>query len=777
MVSIHDGIVEMHTKNTSYILRTDRGGLVECLHYGARIGVYEAAPLTMKANAGYGGDVLHTSRMPALSSLRLEVSGVNRGDFRRGALLAEMPHGGGTSQFSFVSATVLEGSAAPSGGMPQGRDGTATVTLALSENSGLAVELFYTVFYEADVITKKMRVTNWGTAPLTLTRCLSHQLDLPCAEYDLYTLNGAWARECHVNRHDLRPGSVKFGSTTGASSNQCNPFFFLAGQGATEDLGEVYGFNLVYSGSHEASAEVDALGRLRIMQGIQSDGFAWPLGPGENFVTPEAVLTYSDRGRNGMSQNMHRFVKNHITPPQWAERPRPVLVNNWEGTYFSFTESKLLGMARIAAKLGVELFVLDDGWFGERDTDKAGLGDYRVNRKKLPSGLDGLAARINRLGMQFGLWFEPEMVNADSDLFRAHPDWMVQTPGYVPATGRNQYVLDLCRPEVRQYIVDSVNEVLDSANIQYVKWDMNRHISDNYSPALPQQGMFGHAFTLGVYELFREICLAHPDVLFEGCSSGGNRFDLGVLSYFAQIWTSDDTDAVERQKIQTGTSYGYPPCTMGCHVSAVPNHQTLRNTPLETRFNTAMFGQLGYELDMRHLSGTQRRDIAAQIAYYKEHRMLLQYGEFYRLKSPFEHNGCAWMVVSDDKTEAIVGDYMGLIVPNSAQPPLRLRGLEKGMLYTMQVRPQKVSINTFGGIVNYVLPVHLNPDGLLLKAANKVYRLPTEKEHYMAYGSLLCGAGVQFLQDFTGSGYSEDMRLMADFFSRVYYLQEAEIEW
>lgn len=771
MIQIVNGVVEMHTKNTSYVLSTGRAGIVECLHYGARIKVHDAAPLLMKADAGYGGDVVCGEGQVALGNLRLEISPVNRGDFREGALRAEMPHGGGTSHFVFASAEVLEGSAAPSGGTPLAHGGSKTLALNLAEPGGLAVEMFYTVYYDADVITKKMRITNRGKKALTLTRALSQQLDLPTAAYDLFTLNGAWGRECHVNRHNLAPGMVRFGSTTGASSQRCNPFFFLAAKDATEHTGEVYGFNLVYSGSHEASAEVDTMGRLRVLQGVQSDGFAWPLAVGESFVTPEAVLTYSATGKNGMSQNMHRFVQEHIIPPQWNRRLRPVLVNNWEGTYFSFNEAKIVSMARIAAKLGVELFVLDDGWFGKRNSEKAGLGDYRVNREKLPGGLAGLATKINRLGMDFGLWFEPEMVNADSDLFRAHPDWIVQTPGYVPATGRCQYVLDLCRPEVREYVINAVNKVLGSANIKYVKWDMNRHISDNYSPVLEDQGMFAHAFTLGVYELFREICLRHPDVLFEGCSSGGNRFDLGVLCYFPQIWTSDDTDAVERQKIQTGVSYGYPPSTMGAHVSAVPNHQTLRVTPLETRFNTAMFGLLGYELDMRHLSGTDQRDIKAQIAYYKQHRMLLQYGRFYRLKSPFEENGCAWMAVSEDKTEAMVGEYMGLVVPNMAKGPLRLRGLRQDMLYDMQVRRQKMNIETFGGIVNYVLPVHLNPDGLILKAANKVYRLPTEDEHYTAYGSLLCGAGVQFLQDFTGSGYSEDMRLMADFGSRVHYLR------
>lgn len=774
MIQIQDRIIELHTKDTSYILSTLRG-VPECLHYGARIKLHDAAPLINKADAGYGNDVLTSSTSPALSSLRLELSPTNRGDYRKGALLAEFPHGF-TTEYSFDIATIAQGSAAPAGGMPMAHGGDNTLVLTMKDHSGLLVQLYYTVFYNANVITKKMRVTNQGAAPVALRRALSQQLDLPHANYVLYTLNGAWAREFHLHAHNLEPGLLQFGSSTGASGHRCNPFFFLAEPGASETAGDVYGFNLVYSGSHEASAEVDTHGRLRIMQGIWSDGFEWPLAPGESFVTPEAVLTFSAEGKTAMSHNMHHFVKQHILPKTWAAKPRPVLVNNWEGTYFNFNEAKLLGMARIAKKLGVELFVLDDGWFGDRNNDKAGLGDYNVNREKLPSGLKGLAAKMNRIGLDFGIWVEPEMANADSDLFRAHPDWIIQTPGYVPATGRHQYVLDLCRTEVQDYIIQSVNGVLQSANIKYVKWDMNRHITDNYSSALQKQGAFMHSYALGLYHVLENICARNPEVLFEGCASGGNRFDLGILSFMPQIWTSDDSDAHERQKIQTGASYGYPPCTMGCHVSAVPNHQTLRSTPLETRFNTAIFGLLGYELDMRHLTAQQRQDVTAQIAFYKKYRNLLQYGDFYRLHSPFEKqvgtSYCAWMVVDPDKGKAMVGDFMGLLRPNSAQVPLRMAGLAQNSLYKLNSRGQKIQIKTFGGLVNDILPMHVNPEGALVSLANKVYRLPTEKEEYTAYGSLLCQAGVQFVQDFTGSGYSEQMRFMEDYASRLYLLEK-----
>lgn len=772
MIEIKGNIIEMHTKSTSYILYTGHG-LAENLYYGGRIKVCGEQPLLPKVQAGFGGDVLQKAGQPALSSLFLELSPNNRGDYRRPALLARMPHGGTTTAFEFKTSAVLNGPA-PSGGMPSGRKPDKVLSLSFSEAGGLEAELFYSIFYDSDVITKKMRVTNRGKAPLSLLRCLSSQLDLPRCDFDLHTFTGTWAREFTQTKQALNTGINQFGNGTGASGHRCNPFFMLAQSDATETCGEVYGFNLIYSGSHEGSAEVDSFGRTRIMQGVWSDGFEWPLAPGESFITPEAVLTYSAEGMGKMSDNMHSFVRRHILPPHWANAPRPVLVNNWEGTYFNFNESKIVSMAKVAAKLGAELFVLDDGWFGTRNTDTAGLGDYNVNHKKLPGGINGLCKKINALGLDFGLWFEPEMVNEDSDLYRAHPDWAVQTPGHTPATGRNQLVLDLCRPEVREYIIENVGKVLDSANIKYVKWDMNRHISDNYSAALENQGQFSHKYILGLYEVLTAICATRPDILFEGCASGGNRFDLGILYYMPQIWLSDDTDAHQRQKIQTGASFGYPQCTMGCHVSAVPNHQTLRSTPLETRFNTAIFGLLGYELDMTTLTRAQKSDVAKQIEYYKEHRRLLQYGRFARLKNPFFEDGCRWQVTAPSKKQALAGDFIALLMPNSINRPMRLTALDEEKVYNIEVRPQKIDIETFGGLINYVLPMHLNPDGALVKAANKLYRMDSEEESYTAYGSLLCRAGLVRKQNFSGAGYGEDLRFMADFFSRVYYIKQED---
>ncbi len=770
MVKIQSNIIELHTRRTSMVLSAGRNGLLENLYYGRRIHVADAAVLQVKADAGYGGEIKRRDGEVSLSVLRLELSPALRGDYRRGALLAENRSGDTVSDFS-VSGFRQQKAPAPAGGMPHGRGGDEVVCVSFAEPTGISVELYYTIFYEADVITKKMRITNDGDGPLRLLRALSAQTDLPRGNYRLANLTGAWARENDLTETPLSRGIKLFGSNYGVSGAKCNPFFFLAEECATETTGDVYGFNLIYSGSHEGGVEVDPFGRTRVLQGLSSEGFSWPLAPGESFLTPEAVLTFSAAGKTGMSHNMHRFVLGHIIPPQWNNTERPVLVNNWEGTYFDFNESKILAMAKVAAKVGVELFVLDDGWFGRRNSDEAGLGDYDVNRKKLPSGIVGLCEKLKKMGLQFGLWFEPEMVNADSYLYEQHPDWAVAAPGHAPCVGRHQLALDICRAEVRDYIVDSMGRVLDSCDIRYVKWDMNRNLADCHSPALSDQGMFMHSYILGLYDLFARICATRPEILFEGCASGGNRFDLGVLYYMPQIWTSDGTDAYRRAFTQTGASYGYPQSTMGCHVSAAPNHQTLRVTPFETRFNTAVFGVLGYELDMRTLSHFEKTDMEKQIAYYKEHRKLLQFGEYYRVKTPEIGKGYCVMVVSADKKEAIVGDFLGLLETNSEAPPLKMRGLLPDMLYKGETRAQKVTIDTFGGLINHVLPVHLNPDGVLLKAAREVKRLDTEKETFTAYGDLLCAAGVERLQAFSGAGYSENMRLLYDFASRLYYLK------
>lgn len=768
MIRFENGVYCLETAHMGYYMQP-RKNLLETVHFGGRIQPTQAA-LPERCGAGYGGHVSFDSSSDSLGHLCLELTPTDKGDFRQTGLHLRLADGSDVVEFRFAGTETHSGPLPPEG-MPGAKRAEETFEVIFDSPQGVTVRQYYGIFPDCDVITRRLVVENNTGKPLTLLRCMSYQLDLPRTGYDLTTYTGAWARERHESQVSTQVGIHRFGSRTGTSSHYCNPFFLLSAPRATEDQGRVYGFNLIYSGSHEGQVEVSPFSKTRIMAGIQSDGFGWTLEHGESFATPEAVLSYSAAGKNGLSQNMHRFVEDHITPDGWANRERPILLNNWEATYFNFTEGKILSLAKKAAKLGMELLVLDDGWFGNRDSDTCALGDYSLNAKKLPHGLDGLARRVNALGLDFGLWFEPEMVSPDSDLYRAHPDWAVQVPGVSPSLGRNQLVLDLCREEVQNYIIENVNHILKSAPIRYVKWDMNRPLADLYSPTLTEQSRFAHAWMLGMYRVMKTVVESNPEVMFEGCSAGGNRFDLGILSYMCQIWTSDCTDCYERMKIQTGTSYGYPPSVMGCHVSASPNHQTARTAPLESRFDVAAFGQLGYELDLGNLTPAEEKVVAAQVAFYKQHRKLFQYGTFYRLRSPFQGETCSWMVVSRDRSEAMVLDALGRMTPNTETEPLILVGLDPEKCYQVAVRPQFVDIRSFGTLVNYILPVRVNTEGLLVHAAASVYQMPTESEQFDAYGDCLMEAGLRLKQRFVGTGYNQEVRLMPDYSARIYHLK------
>ena len=772
MIRFENGIFALETEHLGYYMGT-RGELMETLHFGRRLRP-TADALAEKHATVYGCAIPYAGNDDLLH-LCLEVSPTGKGDFRRTALELRLADGSDVVQLRFASHTIHQGSLPPEG-LPGAHGAAETLELVFDSPQGITVRQFYGVYPDCDTFTRRTVVENRSGAPVHLSRCMSFQLDLPHTGYSLTTFPGAWARERQESTVPLGPGAVKFGSRTGTSSNLCNPFFLLSAPGCTEDAGRCYGFNLVWSGSHEGWAEVSSYSKTRIQAGIQSEGFGWTLQPGESFHTPEAVLSYSGFGKNGLSHHFHGFIRRHIVPPYWAEKERPILLNNWEATYFKFSEANLLSLAKKAAKLGMELFVLDDGWFGNRDSDTCALGDYSINAKKLPHGLDGLGKKITDLGLKFGLWFEPEMVSPDSDLYRTHPDWAVQVPGVSPSLGRNQLVLDLCRAEVRSYIIENVNRILTSAPISYVKWDMNRQLTDLYSPALPEQSRFSYEWVRGLYEIFDAVTRANPEVLFEGCSSGGNRFDLGVLCYMNQIWTSDDTDCYERMKIQTGTSYGYPLSTMGAHVSASPNHQTARTSPLESRFDVAAFGAFGYELDLNALSPAEEKIVAKQVAFYKEHRRLFQFGTFHRLRSPFHSEWCTWMVVSEDKREALVLDALARMEPNSETEPLLLKGLAPEICYQITVRPQFVDIRSFGGLINYVLPVKVNTEGFLVHAAANLYAMPTETESFQAYGDCLMEAGLRTKQRFAGTGYNADIRLMPDYSARIYHLKAIDSE-
>jgi alpha-galactosidase len=567
---------------------------------------------------------------------------------------------------------------------------TLEVTLA-DEPAGIEVDLRFTIFRGRPVIARSATIRNVGSAPADLRCAMSLAVDLPDADWILLGLAGTWARERHVVERRLVPGRQSASSTRGASSAQHNPFLALRRSATDEAHGEAYGFSLVYSGNFLAEAEVEPYGTTRVRLGIEPGTFGWRLEPGASFGTPEAILAYSDAGLGALSDAFHGLFRERLARGQWRDRPRPVLINNWEATYFDFDADKLVRIAASAKDLGVEMFVLDDGWFGVRDDDTTSLGDWVVDRRKLPDGIDGVAERITALGMGFGIWIEPEMVSAESDLFRAHPDWAIGIPGRARTESRQQLVLDMARPEVVDHLTEVLTAVLASAPITYVKWDMNRYITEPWSASLPpdRQGEFFHRYILGVYELYRRLTTRFPEILFESCAGGGGRFDPGLLAFAPQAWTSDGTDAVERLKIQWGTSLAYPLSSMAAHVSAVPNHQVGRVTPLSTRAAVAFFGVFGYELDPTALTSDERAEIADQIALYVRYRDVFQRGRFVRLESPFEsdHDEVAWMVVSEDRRRAVVGYYRILGQPDPGPVRLRLRGLDAGATYEVTPWP------------------------------------------------------------------------------------------
>ncbi len=560
-----------------------------------------------------------------------------------------------------------------------------TLEITLSDEK-MAAELIlsYTIFEKYGAVCRSARIVNRGSEPLRLDRAMSLSVDLYDDDFVMMQLDGSWSRERHVNERRLVPGVQSVSSSRGYSSAEHNPFFALRRPDATESRGEVYGFNLLYSGNFLSQVEVSRFGHARVMTGINPFGFLWNLEPGESFCTPEAVMAYSDEGIGGMSREFHALFNERLVRGKWRGVSRPVLLNNWEGTYFNFDEEKILSMAKDARELGVELFVLDDGWFGHRDDGTSSLGDWYSDLRKLPEGVEGLSKKIAAMGLEFGLWFEPEMVNADSELYRAHPEWAIHTPGRPMSQGRNQYVLDFSNPEVVNHIYAMMEKILRNSEISYVKWDLNRDITEPYGMTLPpeRQGEFFHRYTLGVYALYERLNEAFPDILFESCASGGARFDAGLLYYAPQCWASDDTDAVERLKIQYGTSLAYPVSSIGAHVSAVPNHQLLRVTSLDMRANVAFFGAFGYELDSGKLTEEEREEIKKQIAFYKEYREIFQFGSFYRLLSPFEGKGnTAWMAVSPDRRKAVLAYYKVLARPNPGNVRILLQGLSENALY------------------------------------------------------------------------------------------------
>lgn len=690
-IIFHESSRTFHLQNNdiSYIIKVLPNDQLGQLYFGRPVRDRENFDHLLEMNhRPMTSYVFEGNKMFSLDHVKQEYPSYGTTDFRHPAVEIAQPNGSRITNFTYHSYSISAGKPALDG-LPatytEQDDEAQTLTITLrDELLGADLELSYTLFADRAALARSARFTNNGCMDLHLTTAMSLCLDLPDMNYEWLQFSGAWSRERHIKTRRLEQGIQSVESTRGTSSHNHNPFVVLKRPETTEFSGEAIGFSLIYSGNFLAQAEVDTWNTTRMTMGINPFGFDWKLAPGEAFQTPEAVIVFSTTGLNGMSQTFHKLYQKRLARGYWRDRARPILINNWEATYFDFTEDKLVRIAEAAKTDGVELFVLDDGWFGERCNDFAGLGDWFANTDRLANGITGLAERIDALGMKFGLWFEPEMVNKDSDLYRAHPDWMICTPNRRASHGRNQFVLDYSRKEVVDYIYGMMSKILSEAKVSYIKWDMNRCITEAYSASLPadRQGELFHRYILGVYDLYDRLTTNFPHVLFESCASGGGRFDPGLLYYAPQGWASDDSDAIERIKIQYGTSMCYPISSIGAHVSVVPNHQIFRVTPIETRANVAHFGTFGYELDLNKLTEEEREKVREQIRFMKQYREVLQFGTFYRLISPFENsNFASWMVVSEDQKTALVGYYKILNEVNGPYHRVKLCGLNPEFSY------------------------------------------------------------------------------------------------
>ncbi len=682
-------VFHLTTKNTSYIMKVAKEKYLSHVYWGRKIKTPDMENAQLNRFISFDAVPDTKDRGYSLDFVCQEYPVGCGTDYRIPAVQAVFSDGSRAVELIYDSYKITSGKPKLKG-LPatyiEDASEADTLEIVLTDTlKSMKVVLMYTAYNEIDAITRSVRIINESSEQILLEKVMSASVDYETSDYDFVELSGAWGRERHIERNRLRSGIQSIESRRGASSHQLNPFFALASKNANEEYGEVYGFNLVYSGNFTAGVEVDQIFKARAYIGMNDYDFSWLLESGESFQAPEAVMVYSSHGFGEMSRVYHRLYRKRLVRGKYRDAIRPILANNWEATYFDFNEEKILELAKTASELGIELLVLDDGWFGKRNSDNCSLGDWYVNKEKLPDGIGGLAEKVKEYGILFGLWFEPEMVSPDSDLYRAHPDWCIHIPGRERTECRNQLTLDLSREDVCEYIIKTVSQVLDEAAIGYVKWDMNRHMSELGSAGLPpkRQKEMPHRYMLGLYHVMEEIVSKHPDVLFESCSGGGGRFDPGMLYYMPQTWTSDDTDAVERLYIQYGTSLVYPVSAMGCHVSAVPNHQAHRMTSLSMRGDVAMSGNFGYELDLAAFTKEEKDEVRMQIKQYKDLRTFIQSGDMYRLQSPFEGNTTAWQFISEDGKDIFAAYFRILCEVNGGISRMKFTALEADAVYEL----------------------------------------------------------------------------------------------
>lgn len=675
----------LHTKNTTYQMQADQYGYLLHLYYGKRTGGCMDYLLTY-ADRGFSGNPYEAGndRTYSLDSLPQEFPSQGTGDYRNVVFAVKNTDGSCACDLRYERYEILKGKYALPGlpAVYAGGEEAQTLKIYLKDPvTGVSVCLLYGVLPELDIITRSAVVTNSGNGRIYLEKVQSANLDFVTGNYDLITFYGRHAMERNFQRMPVNHGIQVIESKRGISSHQYNPMMILAERSACEDYGSCYAMSFVYSGSFKGEAEKDQYNQTRVMLGLNDDGFSYPLEPGEIFYAPEVILTYSADGLGALSRNLHSCIRAHVCRGKYRDAVRPVLLNSWEASYFNFSGESIYALAAHAAESGIELLVMDDGWFGERNDDSSGLGDWGVNEEKLGGTLKDLISRINGLGLKFGIWFEPEAVSEDSELFRKHPDWALTIPGRSPVRSRNQLVLDFSRKEVVDEVFSQMCRLLDEENIEYVKWDMNRSLSDVYSVVARDQGRVLYDYVLGLYDFLERLLDRYPDLLIEGCSGGGGRFDAGMLYYTPQIWCSDNTDAIDRLRIQYGTSFGYPVSAMGSHVSVVPNHQTGRETPMNTRKVVAMSGTFGYELDLGKFTAEEKQEVKRQVEEYHKYAPLIQKGCYYRLSDPFADETGAWAFVAQDRSEALLNVVMLEIHGNMTPVYVRMKGLEEGAFY------------------------------------------------------------------------------------------------
>ena len=682
-------IFTLHTAHTTYQMQVDPLGYLLHLYYGEKTNSSMDYVLTY-ADRGFSGNpyAAGMDRTYSLDALPQEYPSLGTGDYRNIALNIKNEKGVESADLLFKSYEIRSGKyqlqGLPAVWADENEAQTLEIVLA-DENALVEVHLLYGVLEENDVITRSVRIKNTGTGQITIEKAAAACLDFVQGEFDVLRFYGKHAMERNLERTPLGHGTIAFGSRRGTSSHQYNPAVILAEKGTTETAGSCYGMLFVYSGNFSCEAEKDQFNQTRLLLGLNEELFSYPLAAGETFTVPEVILSYSVDGLSALSQQYHNCIRNHVCRSKYVHMQRPVLINSWEAAYFDFTGDTIVDLAKEAASLGIDMVVMDDGWFGKRNDDNSSLGDWQVNEKKLGGSLADLITRVHEQGVKFGIWIEPEMVNEDSDLYRAHPDWAIRIPGKKPVRSRNQLLLDFSRKEVRDCVFDQICAVLDQGKIDYVKWDMNRSISDWYTRTLPadRQGEMPHRYVLGLYALLERLTAAFPDVLFEGCSGGGGRFDAGMLYYCPQIWCSDDTDAYERTKIQYGTSFFYPVSAVGSHVSTVPNHQTGRITPFETRGTVAMAGSFGYELDLNLLSDGEKQEVAEQIRQFKTYGPLIHNGKYYRLTNPMAEDAALWEFAAQDGSEVLVQGMLFHAEANVLRRTVQLRGLDAEKRYRL----------------------------------------------------------------------------------------------